>query len=134
MTTRLVSREWIRSEISEQIKQQIAQLRGELQVMIKETVKAELETKKMDTSNLALMKLSDDVTNAATIKVMGEINTKVLPKINNIVQWVGHQLQDGNEMVNEYRRDITRADIMYLTDGKIDRTMITPHVRTMFAD
>src|SRR6185312_6764485 len=70
-------------------------------------------------------------------RVITEINTEVVPKVNNMVQWVNYNMQDGGEVVDSYRRAVEHqhrpdSKIKLLTDGKKDKRIITEHIRTFF--
>lgn len=72
-------------------------------------------------------------------QVVADINETIVPQVNNMVEWVNHNMQDGNETVDRFRRAVEsqhRLDprIMLLTDGKRDDRIISPHVRTFFSN
>lgn len=74
-------------------------------------------------------------------KILGEINEKIVPKVDNMVQWVNYNMQDGAEVVNNYRRAVEKqsrpSDNKLLTDGSdrpADSRVISQHVRTVFSD
>lgn len=69
-------------------------------------------------------------------KIMDKINNEIVPKVNNMVQWVNYNMQDGGEVADEYRRAVEmdmRHDTEYITDGK-SNPLISPHVRLFFED
>lgn len=38
--------------------------------------------------------------------VISEINTKIVPKVNDMVQWVNYNMQDTGELITDYRRAV----------------------------
>lgn len=81
----------------------------------------------------ASMEICDDVYE----RVIGEINEKVVPKVDNMMQWVNYKTRDEDVTVDLYRRAVehqSTADRRAITDGKNDKRIITPHVRTFFGD
>lgn len=75
-------------------------------------------------------KVAEDV----YVRVVGEINDTIVPKVNNMVQWVNYQTQDTTDMLTDYRRAVehtANSGHKLITDGK-DKSVITPHVRTFF--
>lgn len=100
----------------------------------------QLQIVKQTTRELVAV-VGQQVTNTVYNKVIGEINEKIVPKVNNMVQYVNYQLQDGAEIVTDYRRAVeTQANknlqpgVKMLTDGKVDKRVISEHVRTFFSD
>lgn len=78
-------------------------------------------------------KLSEDIYNT----VMEDINTNIAPKVNQVMSWVNYNMQDGNEIVDQYRRAADKQSndsTKLLTYGKTDKRIITPHIRTVFGN
>ncbi len=70
-------------------------------------------------------------------QVINEINEKVVPKVDNMMQWVNYKTRDEDETVDSYRRAVERQanpELRMLTDGKHDGRIISPYVRTFFGD
>jgi hypothetical protein len=82
---------------------------------------------------VASQEIFDDVYD----RVITEINEKVVPKVDNMMQWVNYKTRDETETIDSYRRAVEHqitGDRRLLTDGKNDSRIITPHVRTFFGD
>jgi hypothetical protein len=70
--------------------------------------------------------LTGAITQAASQKVyaavISEINTKIVPKVDNMVQWVNYNMQDGGEIVTDYRRAVEHqsreSDMKLLASSK----------------
>jgi hypothetical protein len=72
-------------------------------------------------------------------KVINDMNTRIMPQLNNMASWVNFNLEDGNEIVNNYRNAVEYeahgTDFLRLEgSGKKDSRIISPHVRTFFKD
>lgn len=70
-------------------------------------------------------------------KVITEINEKIVPKMENLVQYVNYNMQDGAEVVNDYRKAVyanDQLDTLTLTNGSADNRVISEHVRLFFGD
>jgi hypothetical protein len=87
-----------------------------------------------------LVKLNEQmqqVYTAVNSNMMKEINEKVMPKINNMANWVRYNTQDTGEMIDSYRRAVehqSRTNVMAITDGTNDTRVISPYVRTFFGE
>lgn len=72
--------------------------------------------------------------------IMRKINEDIVPKVNNMVQWVNYNMQDGAGVVDEYRRQVEHQSVKFdpnmklVTDGKRDDRIISPHIRTFFSN
>lgn len=119
-------KEWLRAEIKEQIRQSNIELYNTIKADIKQMISDALSSKK----NNELV-VSEQIADNAANKVMVELKSTVLPQINNIIQWVGYQVQDGAELVDEYRRDINQSS-NNLIEYQRDPRVIGPYVRTMY--
>jgi hypothetical protein len=86
--------------------------------------------------SLALTVVSGDVYN----KVISELNTTIVPRLNSALQWVSYNMQDVDSIVDTYRREVETVSSgidpaqLLLTTGATDKRIITPHVRTFFED
>jgi hypothetical protein len=105
------------------------------------------EKAKSEKMQLAIVKKSDEtnremivavgqqVTNLTFKRVMDEINTKVVPKINEVAQYVSYQMQDTTELVTDYRRAVydqsNASNRKLLTNGDT-RHVLSEHVQTVF--
>jgi len=85
--------------------------------------------------------VGQQVTKQVYSKVIGEINTKIVPRVNSMVEYVNYQMQDGGEVVTDYRRAVEaqankhlQPNTKLITDGKHDKQIISPHVRVFFGD
>lgn len=92
------------------------------------------------TTKELVMAVGQQVTNSVYTKVIGEINEKIVPKVNNMVEYVQYQMQDGGEVVTNYRRAVEAQSNKHLqpgmkmiTDGKNDRQVISENVRLFFS-
>jgi hypothetical protein len=97
--------------------------------------KNQLELVKKTTKEL-MMTVGQEITNAVYDRVSEEINTKVVPQMARMVQYVQYQTQDGGEVVTDYRRAVAQqaaaGEAKMLTNGGDTKHIITPHVRTFF--
>ena len=69
-------------------------------------------------------------------QLVSEINEKLVPKINNMVQWVNHNIQDGDAVVTDYRRAAesqARAGNLLPSTARDDR-VISENVRLVFSE
>lgn len=92
-----------------------------------------------DKKTLALVAaITDQVAEKVYKEVVDEINEKIVPQVNNMVEWVNYNTQDGGEVVDRYRRaaelQANKIDptVKFITDGKHDKRIISEHVRTFF--
>ena len=74
-------------------------------------------------------------------KLLDEINTNIVPQVNNMVEWVNYNTQDGGEVVDRFRRAAEAAetgacpDVPMLTQGeKPDSRYIAPFIRKVWGD
>ncbi len=95
--------------------------------------------RKQETTELVLA-VCQKAQTAVYNNVMREINEKVVPKVNNMVQWVNYNMQDGAGVVDDYRRQVEHQSVKFdpnmklVTDGKRDDRIISPHIRTFFSN
>lgn len=134
-TTRLVDS--ARTEIISNVEKKIAHIdRTNNQIVVannQQLAAANEKTREM------IIAVGQQVCDTVYERVITEINTEVVPKVNNMVQWVNYNMQDGGEVVDSYRRAVEnqhRPDpkIKLLTDGHRDKRIITEHIRTFFSD
>ena len=89
-------------------------------------------------SNEIVLAIGSQIEQSVYASVINKINEELVPKVNNMAEWVNYNMQDGNDLVDQYRRAAekqTNTDGMgLLTYGKTDKRIISPHVRTFFED
>lgn len=97
---------------------------------IKNEVMADMNKKMADMNNqialvgdkqlVATKQMAETITSAASKQiyqaVLTEINDKIMPKVNNMVQWVNYQTQDTTELITDYRHAV--AEQSYNSDRK----------------
>lgn len=90
------------------------------------------------TTKELMQHIGQDICETVYGQVIGELNEKIIPKVNNMVQWVNFKLEDGGELVDLYRRAVehqaNHEDLKLITDGKKDERIISEHVRTFFSE
>jgi uncharacterized FlaG/YvyC family protein len=96
---------------------------------------AQIAAVKQTTKELMLavgQKVSETVYN----QVIGEINSKIVPQVDSLVKFVHYSLQDGGEVVTDYRRAVEAqsnvSNQLLLTNGGDTKHIISAHVRTFF--
>ena len=72
-------------------------------------------------------------------RVLGELNETLVPKIDNLAEWMNYQTQDTTELITDYRRAVydqnRPADQRLITDGKGNsRTRIRNNVDVFFSE
>lgn len=74
-------------------------------------------------------------------QIVNMLNKDIVPKLNNMVQYVNYQMQDTGEVITDYRRAVERQANEHLqpgqkmlTDGKVDKQVLSEHVRMFFGD
>lgn len=81
--------------------------------------------------------VGQQITNSTYKKVVEEINKTIVPKVENMMQYVSYQMQDGGEIVTDYRRAVDRVanntGSKMLTDGK-DKHIISENVSMFFRE
>lgn len=96
----------------------------------------QLAVVKQNTKELMLA-VGQQVQTQVYSRIIGEINEKIVPRVNNMVQWVNYNMQDGGEVVDQYRRAVeyqankTAPGLEMITNGE-DKNIISPHVRLFF--
>lgn len=86
----------------------------------------------------AIIMATEQIGSSVYKQVIDEINEKVVPQVNGMVEWVNYNLQDGGEVVDQYRRaaemQANKIDpsVKLLTFGATDKRIISEHVRTFF--
>lgn len=90
-----------------------------------------------ETTKELIQAVGQQITTAAYKKVIGEINEKIVPKIENMMQYVNYQMQDGGELVTDYRRAVDReankTGTKMITDGN-DKHIISENVSMFFRE
>ena len=87
-----------------------------------------------------VMQVGQQITNQVYGKVLGEINEKIVPKVNNMIEFVKYQTQDGGEINDSYRRAVHAQSNPHLdstkliTDGRNDPQILSPHISLFFGD
>jgi hypothetical protein len=109
--------EEVKSEVMADVNKKMEQMNNQLVVSNNKQVAL---TKQMT------KELTGAITQAASQKVyaavISEINTKIVPKVDNMVQWVNYNMQDGGEIVTDYRRAVEHqsreSDMKLLASSK----------------
>lgn len=98
--------------------------------------KQQLVTVRESTREL-IQAVGQQITTATYKKVIGEINDKIVPRIENMMQYVNYQMQDSGEIVTDYRRAVdreaNRSGAKMITDGN-DKHVISENVSVFFRD
>jgi hypothetical protein len=126
----------VRSSVASDIKnveQQVNKTNSQIVV----SQERQLATVKKVTKDLVMV-VGQQITSQVYGKVMDEINTKIVPKVNNMVQYVNYQMQDGGEVVTDYRMAVDRqyngtGDTKRITDGN-DKHILQAGVSLFFTD
>ncbi len=133
----------ITSTVEQQVRAALATMHVEVD---KKVAKATSEVTEANNKQLAVSHQSTrELVRAASTEicddvyrqVINEINEKVVPKVDNMMQWVNYKTRDEDETVDSYRRAVERQanpELRMLTDGKHDGRIISPYVRTFFGD
>ena len=71
--------------------------------------------------------------------VINEINTNVMPKVDNMMQWMSYQTQDTTELITDYRRAVhkqssTNAGNLLTSGGTGSSSRIQPNVEMFFTE
>ena len=89
-------------------------------------------------SSRELATMTKDITVAVYDKVLCEINQTLVPQINQMGRWVNFNMQDGDQLVDIYRRRVEHQSSgntkMLTAGGSADKRVISPHIRTMFGE
>ena|ERR1700743_2014065 len=87
------------------------------------------------TTKELITKVSKHVCDEVYGRVVGEINTTIVPKVDNMVKWVNYNMQDGGEIIDKYRRTVeNQNETLSITDGSRDSRIISPYVRMFFGE
>jgi len=82
-----------------------------------------------------VLAVAEGIQNNVYDKVFGEINETLMPKFNALTQWVNYNTQDGDEVVDSYRRAVEQQSLgQGLLTNNDSTKFISPHVRTFFDD
>lgn len=156
----------LKQTLDEEIKQDIATLRKELTAVIdqkytamngrvdavnkKVTAQADTRTTQNTQSappnSLALVTKEEtrqlvkiavqEATNVVYNEVMGEINKKIVPKVDSMVRYVNYQMQDGQSIVTDYRKAVHRQEKSdnagLLTNGGDTSHILSENVELFF--
>jgi flagellar basal body rod protein FlgG len=117
------------SEVTESLERKVSESNQQLVV----AGKNQLELTRQTTREL-VKAVGQEITDAVYDRVTEEINTKVMPQMTKMVQYVQYQMQDGSELVKDYRMAVEEQSSggrKMLTGGN-ESHIISPHVRTFF--
>lgn len=123
-------------KIQAAVAQATGQVRDKVQALEKKQVAA--ENAAAEANQLAVVETKEiarQASGAVYSKVMREINTKLVPELDRMAQWLNYQTQDTDGVVEQYRREVEtpiRGDVKLLTNGGDLRHIITPQVRLLF--
>ncbi len=142
-----MSAEQIAAEVSRQLSELKAQIFQELDERIERYLhKCDLQKcdlqKTQKTEDLAIVdadKRAIAIGEQVYTQIITEINRDVVPKVNQLMQWVNYNMQDGGEIVTDYRRAVehqTNDGTMLLTDHAEagDDRLIAPNIRLFFSE
>jgi len=130
------------AEIRAFISAEIARQRGAIDKIITEVgkkadaavVTASAAKKATDHGHMQLMSVKSSAQEVARVEVeraLAVINNEIVPKVENMVQFVRYQTEDGNLAIDEYRRGVEHQHAPRNTS---DPRAITPFVRTLWGD
>lgn len=89
-----------------------------------------------ETTRNMMQVVGQQAANAAYKKVIAEVNRELVPKLNNMVEYVNYQMQDTTELVTDYRRAVhnqASQGTKLLGDGN-DKHIISENVSLFFTD
>jgi len=93
-----------------------------------------------ETTREIVLAVGEQVQTAVYGRVISEINEKIIPKVENMIQWVNYSTQDGAEVVDQYRREVEynqggggRSQQLLTHDGD-NRHIISDNVRLFFKE
>jgi hypothetical protein len=149
---------YVKAAIAEEITKQLyefkAQIMAECEALINKKIK-KLQRNQTDAVTNAVTSQNDralvvqketekmilavgmEVQKSVYNKVMTEINTNVMPKVERVMDRINYHMEDGDAVVDSYRREVEKQSnpgIKRITDGKKDDRIITAHVRTFFGE
>ena len=97
-------RRCVRAELDQQkstiVKDVKNELDGGMQLVIARNNDLQVQTVKQ---------ISNEVGAKIYKKIVDDINTKIVPQVERVAEWVNYNVQDGTEIVNEYRQGVQRA-------------------------
>jgi hypothetical protein len=140
-------REFIKTEIAEQLAARMAELAEGLKAELVEELAARtdglaasargdlvLATPGAGAGARELALVGQQICDSVYEQVITEINEQIVPKVNDLVEYVNYRLQDGNEVVDSYRRAVEHRCVgtKLITDGVDDSRIISEHVRLFF--
>jgi phage I-like protein len=137
----------LKRQLDIEIKRDIDALRSELTKTVDEktTVQStqlaaiqqnndrQLTTMKEATKQL-LVNFGTQITKQTYEKVITEVNQKIVPRIDGLIEYVNYQNQDGQEIITDYRRAVDHRvnGQQFLTDGQDDDRILGPHTSLFF--
>lgn len=122
------------------VDQRVSQEVTKINQAIVATNNKQLTTVKQNTKEI-IQVVARQIKTEVRDEIIGEINEKIVPQVENMCNWVNYNMQDGAEVVTDYRRAVeaqTRpSDLKLLTDGSgrsADSRVISQHVRMVFSE
>lgn len=125
--------------VREEIRVAIDKLRDELVAIITERDDARAANDKqlVVSTKQTMALIGEKIQSDVTADIMHSINTNLMPKVNQAMQWVNYNMEDGSAVVDKYRRAVESkqfGDELAITDGSQDKRIISQNVRTYFSD
>lgn len=98
-----------------------SKINSQLTVTEKNQLAVVEQTRELMTRDIS--RISTHMANRVYDKITDDINTKIAPKLENLVQYVAYNNQDTNELITRYRAAVTRDEntkmLSYKQDGQI---------------
>jgi len=103
--------------------------------LVQEETKREIALVREQTKEL-LVKFGTQITKQTYEKVIGEINQKIVPRMDSLIEYVNYHNQDGQEIITNYRREVDHRvnGQKLLTDGVDDKRVISENVSMFFGN
>jgi hypothetical protein len=125
--------------VREEIRVAINNLRDEIVAIITERDDARAANDKqlVVSTKQTMALIGEKIQSDVTADIMHSINTNLMPKVNQAMQWVNYNMEDGSAVVDKYRRAVESkqfGDDLAITDGSQDKRIISQNVRTYFSD
>ena len=125
--------------VREEIRVAIDKLRDELVAIITERddTRAANDKQLVVSTKQTMALIGEKIQSDVTADIMHSINTNLMPKVNQAMQWVNYNMEDGSAVVDKYRRAVESkqfGDELAITDGSQDKRIISQNVRTYFSD
>jgi len=115
-------KQWIRDEI----KRQLQEFRTESQEQARALVSV---------NSGQIVKMVEEASQRVFDSVVAYVDEEVQPQINHVQAQIDYKLEDGEGYTDAYRRAVERnanPHIGRITDGRADKRVITPEIRTFF--